>query len=126
MAPGIVAGDALAEAVGADSGERLALEMDQVDVAETDQLEIALPDLQAEIGVLEIADQETFIEAADGIEGIASHQHAGRGDRDLVLASRGGDRRFHAGARVLVQVGPPAWLPLKYHAVVLDRAVGIE
>src|SRR5438105_12509176 len=104
MAPGIVAGDALAEAVGADSGERLALEMDQVDVAQADQLEIALPDLQAEIRVLEIADQEALIEATDGIEGVAPYQHAGGGECYLVLAPRCSHRRFHAGARMLVQV----------------------
>src|SRR5271166_910162 len=77
MSPGVVADDIVAKVRASDGVERLALKVDKRDrERKAGNLQALLPHLEAKVGVLEISDEEFFVEASDGVVDLPSHQHA--------------------------------------------------
>ena len=78
MSPGVVVHDVVAEPRSSNSGERLALKMDQRDrERKAGDLQALLPNLEAEVGVLEVSNEIFLVEPSDRFVNLASHQRAG-------------------------------------------------
>src|SRR5208282_6262891 len=126
MAQRVVVYDVVAEPRRSNSGERLALKVDQrYRERKARDLKAFIPHLEAEVGVLEVSNQIILVQPSDRVVNLPPHQRAGSRHGLTHDKLFRGSRARQSGARMPVNVSPQGWIPVEFNAVMLNSAVGM-